>query len=250
MENLVVKIENVNGENVVSSRIIAEQMGKEHKDVLEKIRNLTAEDSATKYFKLNTYESRGKNYPEYLMDKDGFVLLMMNYTGYNNFKIKYIEKFNEMEKNLQNPLTMLLSLSKEQLAMSNLQLAQIIQEKDEVIEKQEVKLVEQKPLVEFADTVIKCKDNISMNDMAKLLNSEDISIGRNKLFEFLRNQKVLMKNNSPYQRYIDNGWFSTTETVKKTPYRDILCVVTLVKPRGQIGIVEMVKESLSKITTE
>lgn len=33
MENLVAKIENVNGENVVSSRVIAEQMGKEHKDV-------------------------------------------------------------------------------------------------------------------------------------------------------------------------------------------------------------------------
>ena len=39
-----------------------------------------------------------------------------------------------MEKALQNPLTMLLSLSKEQLAMNNLQLAQMIQEKDEVIE--------------------------------------------------------------------------------------------------------------------
>lgn len=55
-----------------------------------------------------------------------------------------------------------------------------------------------------------------------------------------------MKDNSPYQKYVDNGWFTTTETVKKTPYRDILCVVTLVKPRGQVGIVEMVKEKYDK----
>ena len=34
MEDLVVKIENVNGDNVVSSRVIAEQLGKEHKRVL------------------------------------------------------------------------------------------------------------------------------------------------------------------------------------------------------------------------
>lgn len=246
MEELVVKIENVNGENVVSSRVIAEQLGKEHKRVLQDITEKSLHDFV-QWIKPSKYKANnGQEYSEYLFTKDGFILLMMNYTGYNDFKVKYIKAFNEMEKALQNPLSMLLSLSKEQLAMNNLQLAQIIQEKDEVIEKQEVKLVEQKPLVEFADAVIKCKDNISMNDMAKLLNGENISIGRNKLFDFLREQKVLMKDNSPYQKYVDNGWFTTTETVKKTPYRDILCVVTLVKPRGQVGIVEMVKEKYDK----
>lgn len=249
MEDLIVKIENVNGENVVSSRVIAEQLGKEHSDVTRKIKEvlklrgigeLSDTHEATESSRVN--EQNGKTYPEYLVTKDGFILLMMNYVGYNDFKRAYINRFNEMEKALQNPLAMLLSLSKEQLAMNNLQLAQMIQEKDEVIEKQEVKLIEQKPLVDFADTVIKCKDNISMNDMAKLLNSENISIGRNKLFDFLRNNKVLMKDNSPYQRYIENDWFDVTEVVKKTPYKDILCLVTLVKPRGQIGIVEMVKE--------
>lgn len=244
MEDLIVKIENVNGENVVSSRVIAEQLGKEHSDVTRKIKEIltVGEFSEREYIYNN-----GKNKAmEYLLSKNSFILLVMNYSGYNEFKRAYITEFDNMEKALRNPLAMLLSLSKEQLAMSNLQLAQMIQEKDEVIEKQEVKLVEQKPLVEFADAVIKCKDNISMNDMAKLLNGENISIGRNKLFEFLREQKVLMKDNSPYQRYVDNGWFTTTETVKKTAYRDILCVVTLVKPRGQVGIVEMVKEKYDK----
>lgn len=243
MEELVVKIENVNGENVVSSRVIAEQMGKEHKDVLEKIRNLTAEDSATKYFKLSAYESRGKSYPEYLMDKDGFVLLMMNYTGYNDFKIKYIEKFNEMEKALQNPLSMLLSLSKEQLAMNNLQLAQMIQEKDEVIEKQEVKLVEQKPLVEFAEQVSNSCDSIEIGLFSKIIQDENIDIGRNKLFQWLKDNGYLMKDNQPYQKYKTEGYFKVIEVPFKTPYGVRIGSKTLITGIGQIKILNKLKSS-------
>lgn len=243
MEELVVKIENVNGENVVSSRVIAEQMGKEHKDVLEKIRNLTAESSATKYFKLSAYESRGKSYPEYLMDKDGFVLLMMNYTGYNDFKIKYIEKFNEMEKALQNPLSMLLSLSKEQLAMNNLQLAQMIQEKDEVIEQQEVKLVEQKPLVEFAEQVSNSCDSIEIGLFSKIIQDENIDIGRNKLFQWLKDNGYLMKDNQPYQKYKTEGYFKVIEIPFKTPYGIRIGSKTLITGIGQIKILNKLKSS-------
>ena len=53
-----------------------------------------------------------------------------------------------------------------------------------------------------------------------------------------------MSSNIPYQRYIDNGWFETTETVKRTPYGDKLYMVTLVTPRGQVGIVEMMRSEV------
>ena len=57
---------------------IVDNFGKEHKHVLESIRtNLAAENSATKFFYESAFENRGKQYPEYLMNRDGFSLLIM-----------------------------------------------------------------------------------------------------------------------------------------------------------------------------
>lgn len=93
-----------NGEPVASSRQIAESFGKEHKDTLESIRQiLAAENSATKsMFYETTFENRGKQYPMYLMNRDGFTLLAMGFTGKAalEWKLKYIQAFNAMEKQL------------------------------------------------------------------------------------------------------------------------------------------------------
>ena len=68
----------MNNQVVVSSRKVAESFGKQHKDVLESIREfLVAENSATTFFFESEYENRGKSYPEYLMNRDGFSLLVM-----------------------------------------------------------------------------------------------------------------------------------------------------------------------------
>jgi anti-repressor protein len=250
MEELVVKIENVNGENVVSSRVIAEQLGKEHSDVTRKIKdtlkirgigNLSDTYEVIETSSVN--EQNGKSYPEYLVTKDGFMLLMMNYVGYNDFKRAYINKFNEMEKALQNPLSMLLSLSKEQLAMNNLQLAQMIQEKDEVIEKQEVKLVEQKPLVEFAEQVSNSCDSIEIGLFSKIIQDENIDIGRNKLFQWLKDNGYLMKDNQPYQKYKTEGYFKVVEVPFKTPYGIRIGSKTLITGIGQIKILNKLKSS-------
>ncbi len=92
----------------VSSRVIAEKFNKEHKHVLDSIRKqiefFVAEKSATKldnYFIGTTYtDDRGKTYPEYLITRNGFTLLVMGFTGEKafDFKIRYIEAFNYMEK--------------------------------------------------------------------------------------------------------------------------------------------------------
>lgn len=100
-----VQVINNNGELVVSSRKVAEDFGKQHKHVLDIVREiLVAEKSATKFFYENTYENRGKEYPEYLMNRDGFCLLVMSFNNTRDvleWKIKYIEAFNAMEKKLK-----------------------------------------------------------------------------------------------------------------------------------------------------
>lgn len=92
-----------NGEPVASSRDVAKRFGKEHKNVMQAVANLVAENSAAKsMFHPATFENRGKKYPMYLMNRDGFSLLAMGFTGKEavQWKLKYIEAFNEMEKKL------------------------------------------------------------------------------------------------------------------------------------------------------
>lgn len=92
---------------VTTSLKVAEHFEKEHKDVLESIRNLVAENSAVNFFTLTTYKNRGKEYPMYEMDRDGFSLLAMGFTGEKalRWKLDYIKAFNTMEKELKRIYT-------------------------------------------------------------------------------------------------------------------------------------------------
>ena len=106
------------GEPVASSRQIAESFGKEHKSVLRSVEDLVAQNCAAKsMFYETTFENRGKQYPMYLMNRDGFSLLVMGFTGKAalEWKLKYIAAFNEMEKKLSTP--QMPKLSKEMQAL-------------------------------------------------------------------------------------------------------------------------------------
>lgn len=105
---MLVKIVGKKGEEqlVTTSLKVAEKFGKQHKDVLESIREiLKAENSAFKLFKEDTYKVDGNNksYPMFYMNRDGFSLLVMGFTGRDalRWKLEYIQAFNEMEKELK-----------------------------------------------------------------------------------------------------------------------------------------------------
>jgi Rha family phage regulatory protein len=106
---------------VTSSLRVAEVFGKQHKDVLETVKNLVAENSAAKFFAEGTYKSRGKEYPLYFMNRDGFSLLAMGFTGKEalKFKIQYIQAFDSMEATLkQVPVKKLDPVQQAQLAVT------------------------------------------------------------------------------------------------------------------------------------
>lgn len=103
---------NLGGEeiNVVSSRDIAQGLGKEHRNVVRDIENIMksgvcSDLSTPPKIIPSTYihPQNNQEYKEYLLTKDGFTLYMFNIQGYNNFKMAYINKFNEMEQALRNP---------------------------------------------------------------------------------------------------------------------------------------------------
>ena len=99
-----------NEQAITTSLKVAEVFEKQHKDVLEKIRFLAAEISATKLedgynpqFCEKTYvDERGKIYPMYEMNRDGFTELVGNMNGVKvrEWKRKYFAAFNRMENAL------------------------------------------------------------------------------------------------------------------------------------------------------
>ena len=87
---------------VTTSLKVAESFSKAHRNVLASIKKLTAENSAVKnMFAESTYvNSRNQEQPMFYMNRDGFTLLAMGFTGDKalQFKLKYIEAFNKMEQ--------------------------------------------------------------------------------------------------------------------------------------------------------
>ena len=104
----------------------------------------------------------------------------------------------------------------------------------ERIEEQAKKIEQDKPKVEFADKVLDSKNSISIGEFSKL-----IGWGQNKLFLWLRDNKYLMANNIPYQKYIESGYFKVIEYLidKKKESK----IKTLITGKGQIYFTDKLK---------
>lgn len=200
-----------NGEPVASSRDVAKRFGKEHKHVLAAIRQLlVAENSATKFFHETEFEYRGQKFPEYLMNRDGFSLLAMGFTGKEavQWKLKYIEAFNQMEKQLaQRP----------QLSRAELMAQALIAAHDE-LEHKDAQIAELTPKGIFADAVSASKKSILVGELAKLLCQNGVQIGQNRLFSWMREHGYLIRDpkrsdyNMPTQRAVEMCLFEIKET--------------------------------------
>ena len=105
----------------------------------------------------------------------------------------------------------------------------------------------QKPLVSFADKLLKSKENILIGDFAKAIYTDGINLGQNKLFSWLRDKEYLYKKNGdnfPYQKYIDSGLFVLKERVVDTVYNNktMIKFTTLITPSGQLYFYNKLKK--------
>ena len=89
---------------VVSSRVVAKELRKQHNNVVRDIENIlkTENSNLSSLIIPSSYkvDEQKRTYKEYLLTKDGFTLYMFNIQGYIDFKMAYINKFNELEKAL------------------------------------------------------------------------------------------------------------------------------------------------------
>lgn len=228
MEALV-KVEN--NQIVTDSRSVAEHFGKEHAKVIRSIEGIISETpkvASQKMFYKTTYKVEGNNksYKMYLMNRNGFSLLVMGFTGARamEWKLRYIDAFNEMETQLvkKNILTLPDFTNPVEAARA---WANEYEAKQKALTENAV----MKPKAEFYDTVANTESLFSMADVAKTL---DMGMGRNKLFAFLRDKGILDKDNHPYQKYVDAGYLRLIENHCKAGDNDVVYKCTYVKQRG------------------
>lgn len=117
-----------------------------------------------------------------------------------------------------------------------LQLAADQARKMEELEKERQVLL---PKAEFFDAVTDSKTAISIGETAKVL---DAGIGQNKLFAFLRDNNILKNDNTPYQRYIDMGYFRVVEQKYEVNGEIRISIKTLVFQKG----IDFIRRLLNK----
>ena len=108
MTDLVFKGQN--GQVLTNSLLVAEKFGKRHADVVRAIENSLTKGSESTNAKLrssfvlsNYIDNKGEERPMYIMDRDGFSVIAMGFTGDKamDFKVEFISAFNAMEKKLK-----------------------------------------------------------------------------------------------------------------------------------------------------
>lgn len=103
-------VEIVNGKPMTTSIMIADTFGKEHYNLLSKIKEIECNFTALN-FKVSDYtDASGRKLPMYLLDRDFTTFLIMGFTGKKaiEWKLKYIDAFNKMEQQLLKQNTTLL----------------------------------------------------------------------------------------------------------------------------------------------
>lgn len=201
-----------NGEPVASSRQIAESFDKRHDHVIRDIDTIKKDvpNFGEMFFETEAPDSYGRPQRTYLMNRDGFTLLAMGFTGKAalEWKLKYIQAFNAMEKQLaQRP----------QLSRAELMAQALIAAHDE-LEHKDRQIAELTPKGIFADAVNASKKSILVGELAKLLCQNSVQIGQNRLFVWMREHGYLIRDpkrsdyNMPTQRAVEQGLFEIKDT--------------------------------------
>ena len=226
-----------NNQVVVDSKSVAENFGKSHRHVNRDIENLIQKDVSKighMFYETETPDSYGRMQKSYYMNRDGFSLLVMGFTGKEaiEWKLKYIEAFNAMEKKLKNPLALPNFSNPAEAARAWADEFEKRKQAEQLIEAQ-------KPKVIFAEAVSASHSSILIGDLAKILRGNGVNIGQRRLFQWMRDHGYLIKQkgtsyNMPTQRAMDMGLFRVKEgTYINGSGANIVTKTTKVTGRGQ-----------------
>lgn len=235
MENKMQIFENKeHGENqlVLDSREVAEMVGKRHANLIRDIDHYievlsqNSKLSSDSFFIEKTYVAgTGKQYKRYDITRKGCEMAANKLTGEKGilFTAEYVERFNQMEKELMGATPMLPDFTNP--AEAARAWANEYEAKQKLLG--EVKMLA--PKAEFYDTVASSESLLSMGEAAKTLN---MGIGRNNLFALLRFKGILNFNNIPYQRFVNAGYFKLVEKAYDVNDEPRVATTTYVTQKG------------------
>lgn len=231
MENLLT-VKNNEGKEipVLDSREVADMLEKTHAKLL---RDLEGDEShvgiipvlakaqlgLSNYFIESTYKAGTRKYKCYLCTKMGCELLANKMTGEKGilFSARYVERFNQYEAQLKRQLTseddLMLRIIKSNSSEERLiALGDYREYKEEEAKRlaeaskeegynngKDLVLREYANEIRYSEALNNDEVSYDIGDVSKVLNIS--GMGRNNLFKFLRDEKMLMKNNEPYQAY-------------------------------------------------
>lgn len=187
------------GARTMSSREIAELTGSTHDSVLKTIRRLVAEGVVSANETPYSHPQNGQKYPQFTLDFRNTMVVVSGYSS--ELRARIIDRWQELEAGAAPALN--LRQPGQMLAVA-MQLAEICQE-------QAAQLTAQAPKVRFAEAVGAAENLQKIGEVAKALNT-----GSRRLWAFLREERILLPNDLPYQQHLEAGRFKVVEV----PYRD------------------------------
>lgn len=220
----------------MSSREIADLMGKEHKNVLRDIKSLIEQKAIGRLsFEQSSYtNSQNKEQPEYLLDFDATMTLITGYDAKRRAMV--IKRWRELETGEAVPAFQI-----PQSLPEALRLAADLAEQNGQLQKQ---IEADKPKTLFADAVSTSHTSILVGELAKLLKQNDIEIGQNRLYVWLRENGYLISRggsdwNMPTQKSMELGLFEIKERTVNEPNGSVrITKTTKVTGKGQIYFVK------------
>lgn len=180
----------------MSSREIAELCKKEHKNVLRVIRELIDAQILVAQIEPLKFEYRGQQFDYYELNKRDSMVVVARLSP--EFMAAVVDRWQELEAQVAKPVFIV-----PQSLPQALRLAADLAEEKALLE---AKVQADAPKVQFHDHVTEAVNCQSIEQVAKVLGT-----GRNRLFAWLRQQKILLPSNEPYQTYIDRGYFRVIE---------------------------------------
>ena len=230
--------ESVNDMRAISSREVAGMMEVQHKNLISKIEKHTKilEKVTELNFKLSDLwqlssykDSTGRTLKEYLVTKKGCEFLAHKTTGEKGdiFTIRYMNKFEEMEKYIKKQEPKVPTTYKEALKHLLLQVEE--NERLQLENEEHQKTIgEMSPKAKYFDDLVDKDLLLNFRDTAK-----ELEIKQKDFIEFLINNKYIFRDNGgnlkPYSTSISKGFFKIREFV----VNNHAGTQTLITPKGR-----------------
>lgn len=257
--------QNSNGNDVTTSLIVAQVFGKEHKNVVRDIENLSCSENFNRLnFERITYkDARNREQTAYEMTKDGFSFLVMGYTGAKagEFKERFINEFNRRESLLKDDDYILMrsqQILQKRLEASEEKIKQLesqAEQQQETIEFQQQELTQSAPKVSYYDNHLQ-----SVNTQTSTQAAKQIGMDAEKLHKKLKEIGIIYRQSgqwilhAPYSTW---GMHSTrTQTYTRSDGSIGTSVYTVWTQRGVRFIIALyengwnVKKAIKQIKGE